>query len=284
MATFTNRAFLTYNNITTGSNIATGEIIEVLSLTKTAVTDEYTVGERITYVVSAINSGTTPLTGLTLTDNLGAYTYETGTLIPLTYVPDSFIYYVNGILQPTPAVTAGPPLTVTGLSIPAGGNATFIYAADVNAFAPLAAGGDVTNTATLSGGGINTPASATETVTALSAPALTITKSISPGTVTENSRVTYTFVIQNYGNAAVIATDNAVVTDTFNPILTDLTVSFDGTIWTEGTQYTYNADSGAFATVAGNLTVPAATYTRDPVSGAVVTDPGTVVLTVTGTI
>ena len=30
MATFTNRAFLTYNNITTGSNIATGEIIEVL--------------------------------------------------------------------------------------------------------------------------------------------------------------------------------------------------------------------------------------------------------------
>jgi uncharacterized repeat protein (TIGR01451 family) len=284
MATFTNRAFLTYNNITTGSNIATGEIIEVLSLTKTAVTDEYTVGERITYVVSAINSGTTPLTGLTLTDNLGSYTYETGTLIPLTYVPDSFIYYVNGILQPTPAVTAGPPLTVTGLSIPAGGNATFIYAADVNAFAPLAAGGDVTNTATLSGGGINTPASATETVTALSAPALTITKSISPGTVTENSRVTYTFVIQNYGNAAVIATDNAVVTDTFNPILTDLTVSFDGTIWTEGTQYTYNADSGAFATVAGNLTVPAATYTRDPVSGAVVTDPGTVVLTVTGTI
>ena len=284
MATFTNRAFLTYNNITTGSNIATGEIIEVLSLTKTAVTGEYTMGERITYVISAINSGATPLTGLTLTDNLGAYTYDTGTLIPLTYVPDSFIYYVNGILQPTPTVTAGPPLTVTGLSIPAGGNATFIYAADVNGFAPLLEGGDVTNTATVSGGGINTPATATETVTVVTAPALTITKSISPGTVTENSRVTYTFVIQNYGNRAVVATDNAVVTDTFNPILTDLTVSFGGTIWTEGTQYTYSEASGAFATVAGNILVPAATYTRDPVSGEVVTDPGVAVLTVTGTI
>ena len=284
MATFTNRAFLTYNNITTGSNIATGEIIEVLSLTKTAVTGEYTMGERITYVISAINSGATPLTGLTLTDNLGAYTYDTGTLIPLTYVPDSFIYYVNGILQPTPTVTAGPPLTVTGLSIPAGGNATFIYAADVNGFAPLLEGGNVTNTATVSGGGINTPATATETVTVVTAPALTITKSISPGTVTENSRVTYTFVIQNYGNRAVVATDNAVVTDTFNPILTDLTVSFGGTIWTEGTQYTYSEASGAFATVAGNILVPAATYTRDPVSGEVVTDPGVAVLTVTGTI
>ena len=284
MATFTNRAFLTYNNITTGSNIATGEIIEVLSITKTAVTGEYTMGERITYVVSAINSGATPLTGLTLTDDLGAYTYDTGTLIPLTYVPDSFIYYVNGILQPTPTVTAGPPLTVTGLSIPAGGNATFIYAADVNGFAPLAEGGEVINTATVSGGGINTPATATETVTVVTAPALTITKSISPGTVTENSRVTYTFVIQNYGNRAVVATDNAVVTDTFNPILTDLTVTFGGTVWTEGTQYTYSEASGAFATVAGNILVPAATYTRDPVSGEVVTDPGTAVLTVTGTI
>ena len=37
MATFTNQAILTYNNTTTSSNIVEGELVEVLSATKTAV-------------------------------------------------------------------------------------------------------------------------------------------------------------------------------------------------------------------------------------------------------
>ena len=284
MATFTNRAFLTYNNITTGSNIATGEILEVLSAAKTAVVSEYTVGDRLTYVVNVLNSGPTALTGLTLTDNLGAYANETETLYPLTYVPDSIKYYVNGVLQTAPAAQAGDTLTVTGISIPAGGNAVLVYSADVNAFAPLDEAGTIENTATLSGAGVTTPVTVTETVSATVAPALTITKSITPSTVTENSRVTYTFVIQNYGNREVVATDNATVTDTFDPILTDLVVTLDGVTLTEGTDYTYNEATGVFATVPSRITVPAATFTRDPATGAVVTDPGTAVLTVTGTI
>ena len=42
--------------------------------------------------------------------------------------------------------------------------------------------------------------------------------------------------------------------------------------------------TGQFATNAGQITVPAATYTRDPVTGAVVIQPGVSTLTVTGTI
>jgi uncharacterized repeat protein (TIGR01451 family) len=284
MPTFTNRAFLTYNNITTGSNVATGEILEVLSATKTAVVDEYTVGDRLTYVVSILNAGATPLNGLTLTDNLGAYESGGTTLYPLTYVPGSIQYYVDGALQLAPAVTAGNTLSVTGISVPAGGNAVLVYAADVNTFAPLDAGGLVENTATITGAGITAPITVTETVTAAVEPALTITKSITPSTVTENSRVTYTFVIQNYGNRAVVATDNATVTDTFNPILTGLVVALDGVTLTEGTDYTYNETTGVFATVPSRITVPAATFTRDPATGAIVTDPGATVLTVTGTI
>ena len=96
--------------------------------------------------------------------------------------------------------------------------------------------------------------------------------------------VTYTFVIQNSGNQAVLATDNAVITDTFDPILTDLTVTFNGTPWTEGTQYTYDPVTGQFATLPGALTVPAATYTQDPVTGAYSATPGIATLVVTGTI
>ena len=283
MALFTNQASLSYNNITVNSNVATGELLEVLSAEKTAVLDQYIAGDKITYVFSTVNSGPTALNNLTFTDDLGTFTEGTLTLTPLTYLDGSFQYYVNGVLQTAPVtVTPGPPLTVTGISIPAGGNALLIYEATVNGFAPLDVGATVVNTATLAENTVS--ATAQETVTATEQPNLTITKSISPDTVTENSRVTYTFVIQNYGNRAVVATDNAAVTDTFDPILGDLAVAYNGTTWTPTTNYTYDAATGLFQTVPGQITVPAATYTRDPVTGAVVTTPGVGVLTVVGTI
>ena len=100
----------------------------------------------------------------------------------------------------------------------------------------------------------------------------------------DNDRVTYTFVIQNTGNEAVVATDNATITDTFDPILTNLVVTYNGTPWTEGVQYTYNEATGLFTTLPGALPVPAATYTQDPVTGAYTLTPGIATLTVTGTI
>ena len=39
------------------------------------------------------------------------------------------------------------------------------------------------------------------------------------------------FVIQNSGNTATSATDNVSVNDTLVPILTGLTVTFNGTAW-----------------------------------------------------
>ena len=283
MATFFNQATLRYNNTVTNSNIASGELVEVLSATKTAVRDTYLVGEDITYAVSILNSGTVPFTGLTVTDDLGAYTVGTTTVTPLTYGEGSVRYYVNGVLQPAPAVVAGPPLQVSGISVPAGGNALILYEAQVNAFAPPTVDGEVVNTVTVSGGGI-TPITATETVTARDAAALAVNKSITPAVVTDNSRVTYTLTLQNTGNTAVDATEDAVITDTFDPILTDLVVSFNGTALTEGTDYTYDETTGAFATLPGVIAVPAATYAQDPTTGEWTVTPGTSVLTIVGTI
>ena len=282
MATFFNQATLRYNNTVTNSNIASGELVEVLSVTKTAVRDTYQVGEDITYAVSILNSGTVPFAGLTVTDDLGAYTVGTTTVTPLTYGEGSVRYYVNGVLQAAPAVVAGPPLQISGISVPAGGNALILYEAQVNAFAPPVVGGEVVNEVTLSGG--ITPVTATETVTARDAAALAVNKSITPAVVTDNSRVTYTLTLQNTGNTAVEATEDAVITDTFDPILTDLVVSFNGTALTEGTDYTYDETTGAFATLPGVIAVPAATYVQDPTTGEWTVTPGVSTLTVTGTI
>lgn len=97
---------------------------------------------------------------------------------------------------------------------------------------------------------------------------LTISKSLSPTTVTENGQITYTFIIQNLGNTPATAADNVAITDTFNPVLDPISVAFNGTAWTEDKHYTYSNQTGAFATVPGQITVPAATFSKDPATGA----------------
>lgn len=284
MAIFQNQATLSYAGNVTTSNVVTGELQQAVSAAKYAVEDNYSQGEVLTYVISLVNTGTTPLTDLTVTDNLGAYTSGGNTLVPLDYVVGSLSYYVGGARQATPVVASTNPLTITGITVPAGGDAFLVYQARVNEYASPATGAVITNTATVTGASLPAPIEAQESVTALSEAFLTIGKSLNPTTVSEGDRLTYTFVIQNFGNAPVVATDDAVVNDTFDPILSDLTVTFNGATWTEGVQYTYDGATGAFATIPANITVPAATYSQNPVTGAWTVVPGVSTLVVTGTV
>ena len=284
MAIFSNQATLTYNGNSTNSNIAYGEILDVLVATKTAVEGTYSPGQLVTYVVTLRNTGTAALAGLTVTDDLGGYDFNGTTVYPLTYEAGTIAQFTNGVPQAAPAVVTGPPLVFSGITVPAGGDVVLVYQALANEYADPAAGGTINNTVTVTGDGLSTPITATETVTVETQPVATISKSITPAQVVDNDRVTYTFVIQNSGNEAVVATDNASITDTFDPILTALTVTFDGVVWTEGVQYQYDEATGLFTTVPGQILVPAATYVQDPVTGAYTVTPGTATLIVTGTI
>ena len=284
MAIFSNQATLTYNGNSTNSNIAYGEILDVLVATKTAVEGTYTPGTLVTYVVTLRNTGNSALTGLIVTDDLGGYPIGGTTVYPLTYEPGSVAMFTNGVPQPAPAVNPGPPLVITGITIPAGGDVVIVYQARANAYANPTAEGTIINTVSSTGDGLSAPITATETVTAEAAPQLTISKSITPSQVVDNERVTYTFVIQNSGNQPIVATDNAAITDTFDPILTALAVTFDGASWTQGVEYTYSEVTGLFTTNPGQITVPAATYTQDLVTGIYTVNPGIATLVVTGTI
>lgn len=284
MPQFTNQASLLYNGQTINSNIATGEVLDALSMTKTAVDNRYNRNGNISYLINLVNTGTTPLTDITLSDNLGGYAFDAQTLYPLNYVENSIRFFVDGVLQPAPTVTAGPPMTITGVSIPAGSNATVAFETAVTPFAPLQSGASIDNTVTATGAGLTAPITATELALPTEGPELQITKTINPNTVTENSQITYTFLIENYGNTAVDAADNAVVTDTFNPILSNISVFLDGTELPVTTGYTYDTATGQFSTVAGQLSVPAATYSTNPTTGEITTVPGRTTLTVTGTI
>lgn len=115
MAIFSNQATLTYNGNTTNSNIAYGEILDVLAITKTAVEEDYTPNSVVTYVVTLRNSGASPLNGVTLSDDLGAYEINGTTAYPLSYETGSALLFVDGVPQGAPTVTPGiATLTVTG--------------------------------------------------------------------------------------------------------------------------------------------------------------------------
>lgn len=284
MPTFTNQATLSYNNTVTTSNRVQGELVETLAISKRAVGDNYRPGDAVAYVISIVNSGATPFTGLTLTDNLGAYDLNGTQRTPLTYRAGSIRRFVNGAEQTAPAVTAGPPMTITGIDVPANGNVVLVYSAESNQFAPRGRAGTIVNTATLSGASLTTPISDTESLAAVAEPELSVIKSLNPTSVAENQPLTYTFTIQNTGAAPATAADNTTITDTFAPLLTITGVNLNGAPLALNTGYTYNESTGAFATVPGVITVPAATYTQDPATGIWSTTPGVTTLEVTGVI
>ena len=282
MATFYNQASMTYNGLTTNSNRVTGVLNDALAISKTPLTQNYAPGDTVTYIITLINGRTQTFSNLTLSDNLGEYAYGGENLTPLTYVDGSVAYFINGVRTTPPTVTTTNGLEFSGISVPPNGNVTLVYEATVNPNAPLEVDSSITNTATLTGGTLAAPVEDSTTITADSAPLLTIAKSISPSTLSEDERVTYTFLIENIGNVAAGATSGVSITDVFNPVLSDLNVTLNGNVLVPTTDYTYN--NGIFTTVPGVITVPEATYSRDPVTNAVVTAPGVSVLAITGTI
>ena len=282
MATFYNQATLSFRGRLTNSNITSAELRDTLAMTKIALSSSYTSGGNIVYAINITNSGAV-ITGATVTDDLGGYAVGSNIVYPLDYVDGSVRLFVNGIEGTAPVSLAGPPLSFTGIDIPANSNVQIYYEASVNSFAALAEGSTINNTATLNIGGV-TAATASATVTSESDADLTIAKAVCPAVVVNDGQLTYTFVIQNSGNIATIATDDVIVSDIFDPILSNITVIFNGTEWVEGTNYTYNETSGEFTTLPGQITVPAATYTQNPDTGVITITPGVAVISISGTV
>ncbi|WP_297960138.1 hypothetical protein [uncultured Ruminococcus sp.] len=283
MATFYNQATLSYNGTVASSNITAGEIMEVLSVSKAAVLDSYSQDSSNTFIISIVNSGSVCYNDLTVTDDMGEYSFgETdGTAVPMSYTEGSLLYYVNGVQQPTPVIASLYPLTVTGVNVPAGGNAALIYSAETNAYAPMGSGAEITNTAAVSGTGFG-PVTASADISYAEGIDLAISKSLSPAAVEENGEVTYTFVIQNFGTTAAEAADNVIFTDTFTPVLSGLTAEFNGAVWASGTDYAYDPATGTFTSLDGVITVPAAQFSQDPDTGQWSTQAGVSTLIIKG--
>ena len=112
MAIFTNQAQITYNGRTILSNIAQGEIIDPVTITKTALGETYRSGDTKAYIVTLSNTSSTTLSNITVNDTLGSYTVDTQTFYPLTYI-GPILLFVNG--EPSGSITpvqSAPTLTL----------------------------------------------------------------------------------------------------------------------------------------------------------------------------
>ncbi len=285
MATFYNQATLSYNGNVRSSNVTTGQIIEVLSASKNAVNDNYSPDNNVVFVVSIINKGNTAFNNITVTDNLGSYipSGSTAEVVPLTYVADSVNLYVNGVLQPAPTVSETNPLTIENINIPANSNVLVMYDTRPNQFAPLGTDSSITNRAVISGNNF-ADITVDKTVIPNNTANLNISKSLSPTEVEENGEITYTFVIENYGNTASLSADNVIFRDVFSPVLSSLTATFNDTPWVQGTNYSYDNTTGEFVTLEGQIEVPAAQFNQDTQTGIWSVQPGVSTIVIKGNI
>lgn len=256
------------------SNTTSTLLVEPCSvtITKQALTQSYRNGDTVSYVIRIENTGSSALSGLTVTDNLGAAASPK----PLAYYTGSLNVYVDG--NPvTVSPNAGDTLEFTLSTVLASGsNVIAVYSATINSDAD-----SITNTVTVTASGATASCtvneSTTATISAESYAELSIYKSASADTVTSGDSLSYTFTIMNRGSAEAT---NVVLTDTLPAVFTVQSVSVtdsSGTTVYDESDYTIDATTNT-------ITLPNATSNPITVAAATSAGPGIATVTLTGVV
>lgn len=272
MAAITNQASIVYNTLGSQtkqnavSNITSTDITAPLSLTKTALNSSYTPEDTVAYSVYLTNSSGSAITSLTFTDDMG------GAAKPLSYVANSAYAYVGGVLSSV-AVNGNTTFTVATV-VPAGETVILLYSARTSATTEKSITNTVTALATA--GETQLSETASETITEAPYSLVSIYKQADRSSVSQGQNLTYTLTLQNSGTQTA---ENITVTDKLPDNFTVSAVS----VTQNGITTSYEPADYTIDQTTNTITLPTGTKTIT-IPGAVNGDPGTAVVTITGTI
>ena len=251
----------TVSSATAGSNCAPGRtdarctatvtvLTPALTITKTANVSSIAPGGVVAYTVTVANSGQSPYSGVSVTDDL--------TSVLANAALDGIAVATSGSVS-----YASPVLAWTG-NLAAGASAVITYSVTVHS--PDTGGKVMTNTAVSGAAGSTCPANSgnaacTATVIVLT-PALTITKTANVATATPGGVVDYTVTVTDSGQTPYTG---ATFTDPLAGVLANAVYNGDASV-TGGTAgsvsysspdltWTGNLAAGASATVTYSVTV-----------------------------
>ncbi len=175
------------SNCPAGAGCGTSTLIGDAQIAKSVDRTTAAPGDPVTYTVTVVNSGQTPLTDITFTDNL-------------TGVLDDATFNSASADLGTPTFTS-PTLTWTG-TVPVGQTATVVYRVTVNN--PNTGDHILTNLVLANAPGSNCTAQRSDPVTCATTTTvagLVITKAASPASTVPGGTVTYTVTVTNSGQA-----------------------------------------------------------------------------------
>ncbi|MEU4804268.1 GEVED domain-containing protein [Actinosynnema sp. NPDC023587] len=242
---------------TPGNNCAAGAAecrtstpISALRIVKSDDRDEAVPGDTVTYTIAVTNTGRTPITGATFTDDLSR-------------VLDDADYNADAAATSGTVSYAAPNLTWTG-DLAVGGSATVTYTVTVKN--PDTGDKNLVNRITSTTPGGNCPAGSTDPSCGTETPGreLTVAKSADRQTANPGDAVTYTVVLTNTGQVPLTG---AVVTDDLTDVVDDAAfgsaTASTGTVSFAEPTLTWTGDLavGASATVTYAVTVD------DPITG-----------------
>lgn len=289
MATIiSNQATLNYRYGTSSasavSNIVTALIGTQLSIEKTSLTETYRIGQDITYVISISNNGGTVTGDITVFDDLGSFTFNGNEYTPLTYLGPAQLF-VNGVFESD----IEPDFNENGIifeleGLDAEANLQIIYRARVNEFANGEQESSITNTVTVENNCFcpcDEPTTDSAIIVSENFADVRIVKSVCPNPIICGEELTFSFEISNYGN---IEAREIVLTDTFVPLLNDITVRINGNVIPES-DYDYNNGVLTLPNENGDeIIIPAAEFQRNPTTGVVTVTPSKIIISVSGTL
>lgn len=268
------------------SNIAVTTMQEAVSVSKTALSDSYFQLSEIPFIIEVTNNGFEEIKNLTVQDDLGSYTLNQNIcgskFTPLTYIGPSLLYIAGKFHSNLTPTTLQNKIEFKIESIPAKSTALIIYKTITNEFSPLALDSEITNTVTVTSESLSNIKEASSTVKVRNSADIKIIKNMSPNPVLAGEKITYSFSLYNYGNTDAT---NVVLTDTLSPSPANISAKLDSN----------DLQTMHFSYIDGNLTIPsansdlnisipAAKFIQNNITGLISVKPGITTITVSGQI